>query len=379
MSDNELSPPNDDNSDFSDLSDVDEEQVLEDDVAQDLIRDLQSQKRSKPEGSQAPKKKVRRVRDDDRELSARGLRDEDEGDYAPVMGTQEGLRGIHAKMDAALRGNKTSRRKKDEHDLEQIQDELIDNLRRRMTDAARQDAEAVEKGEIAANKLSLLPEVRDVLLRSNYAVAILDNNLLDAVRLWLEPLPDRSLPAYEIQKTLLSAVQNLPISTDHLSASGLGKIMVFYQRSKKVEPALKKIAESLIGEWTRPIMKKSDNYRNKQIETTDFDVNKFLNNYALNKNKLTAAAESEQKTLYQESAERRKRAAAPTARSTAYKIAPKVDLSSLRSNKPNEIGSGALKGETYRNINSRLQSLGGRKKTTKKGGVSIEGRGVKLA
>ena len=40
----------------------------------------------------------------------------------------------------------------------------------------------------------------DILARADLAIPILDNNLLEAVRLWLEPLPDASMPAYQIQK-----------------------------------------------------------------------------------------------------------------------------------------------------------------------------------
>lgn len=39
--------------------------------------------------------------------------------------------------------------------------------------------------------------------------AILDNQLLDMVRLWLEPLPDRSLPSLDIQNELLDALDKV--------------------------------------------------------------------------------------------------------------------------------------------------------------------------
>jgi hypothetical protein len=35
--------------------------------------------------------------------------------------------------------------------------------------------------------------------RSSLAQSVLDNNLLEGVRRWLEPLPDKSLPALSIQ------------------------------------------------------------------------------------------------------------------------------------------------------------------------------------
>lgn len=38
---------------------------------------------------------------------------------------------------------------------------------------------------------------------------ILDNQLLDAIRVWLEPLPDRSLPSLDIQSQMLDALDSV--------------------------------------------------------------------------------------------------------------------------------------------------------------------------
>lgn len=363
MSDNDLVDPSLAN-DYSDLLEVDEEQMLDEDAAQQVVANLSSHRRAAPAGG-APAKKLKRRRPTAPVPAAANEVTEFDDLPTSTLKRRELHDDINARMDAALKSKGTRRKKQNEHDLEQIQDEVVENLRRRMTEAARADAEAVENNEIATHKLEMLPDVKNVLVRLTYAVAILDNNLLDAVRLWLEPLPDRSLPAYAVQATLLEAVQNLPITTDHLLALGLGKIMIFYLRLKKVEPALKRIAEKLIAEWTRPIMKKLDNYRNKQIQSVDFDMNRFLRTVS----KLRGV--DEPKTLYQELADRRKRAAAPTARALAYKIAPRVDPLAFRHT---GVDPGA-KSDAYRAINQRLAAS--RKKAgTKKGGVSIEGRGL---
>ena len=133
------------------------------------------------------------------------------------------------------------------------------------------------QGQIATEKLKLLKEVSDILARADLAIPILDNNLLEAVRLWLEPLPDASMPAYQIQKELIHALETLPIKTDHLVASGIGKVLVFYQRSKRTEPLLKKIVDRLIGDWTRPILNKSDSYKDRTVQFHEYNRNKFTN------------------------------------------------------------------------------------------------------
>lgn len=71
--------------------------------------------------------------------------------------------------------------------------------------------------------------------------------MLESVRLWLEPLPDASLPAYSIQKEMFAALEELPIKTVHLRESGIGKVVLFYQQSRKPQVSIKHIAEKLVG------------------------------------------------------------------------------------------------------------------------------------
>ncbi|KAK6456031.1 uncharacterized protein RJT20DRAFT_127795 [Scheffersomyces xylosifermentans] len=275
---------------------------------------------------------------------------------------------LEEKMDQAIKTKSTRRRKADEDDLERMQDDKIDYLKDQMIKAANSDVEKNSQGQIATEKLKLLREVTDILSRADLAISILDNNLLEAVRLWLEPLPDASMPAYQIQKELIGSLETLPIKTDHLVASGIGKVLVFYQRSKRTEPTLKKIVDRLIGDWTRPILNKSDSYKDRTIQFGEYNKNRFTNQLASAKSNKPKEA----RTLYEENAERRKRAAIPSARTAAYKIAPRVDASLLR----RQAGRGGGYDERFRRINQKLTSMSVKKKTSKKGGPSIEGRNL---
>lgn len=279
---------------------------------------------------------------------------------------------LEEKMDRAIKAKTTRRRKADEDDLERMQDDRIDALKDKMIKAANLDVEKNSEGQIATEKLKLLKEVSDVLSKADLAISILDNNLLEAVRLWLEPLPDASMPAYQIQKELINALTTLPIKTDHLVASGIGKVLVFYQRSKRTEPNLRKIVDRLIGDWTRPILNKSDSYKDRTIQFHEYNKTKFSN-------QLSSARRhrpKESKTLYEESAERRKRAAIPSARTTAYKIAPKVDTDSLR--RQMYRNNNGANDERFRRLNQKLTLMNIKKKANKKNGPSIEGRNLAL-
>ncbi|KAG7195935.1 Transcription factor iws1 [Scheffersomyces spartinae] len=290
----------------------------------------------------------------------------EEDQYANEDPESRKRRLLEEKMDQAMKSKTTRRRKADEDDLERMQDDRIDSLKDKMIRAANVDVEKNSQGQIATEKLKMLKEVMNVLSKADLAISILDNNLLEAVRLWLEPLPDALMPAYQIQMELVQSLTALPIKTDHLVASGIGKVLVFYQRSKRTEPNLKRIVDRLISDWTRPILNKSDSYKDRTIRFHDYNKNKYANQL-LSQRKRNKLKES--KTLYEESAERRNRAAIPAARTTAYRIAPKVNIDMLAKQRSTGMD------ERFKKINQKMTMLKV-KKSAKKSGPSIEGRNL---
>lgn len=193
-------------------------------------------------------------------------------------------------------------------------DEEIASLRNRMSEAAELDVEARSQKppRPAMHKLRLLPEVTALLNRNNRDVesAIVDpeNNLLESVRFFLEPLSDGSLPAYNIQRELFASLAKLPIDKESLISSGIGKVVLFYTKSKKPELSIKRQAERLLGEWTRPILKRSDDYRKRVLETVDYDPTRLPLRNAPNglSSQLLSAADT--------AAQARERALAPPVR-----------------------------------------------------------------
>ncbi|KAI9813982.1 MAG: Transcription factor iws1 [Pycnora praestabilis] len=232
-------------------------------------------------------------------------------------------RALDRAMDEALRNPNKRRRKPDGIDLESMADAEIDDVRRRMAEAAKADTDARDSGKPAMHKLKMLPEVVALLNRNTLQHSLVDPdvNLLEAVRFFLEPLNDGSLPAYNIQRDLLAALSRLPINKDSLVASGIGKVMVFYTKSKRPELGIKRQAEKLVNEWTRPILKRSDDYRKREYPELVYDASKL-------------PIRASQASLSQETpAQARERAYAPPVRNanrarvengnTSYTIVPK--------------------------------------------------------
>lgn len=192
----------------------------------------------------------------------------------PVPLTEEDQKEfeLDAIINAATKGSKR-RKKQDDIDLEQAFDEEIAALKIRMEQACEADNTARERGEPAIHKLKMLPEVVSLLNRNTVQDSIVDpdTNFLQAVKFFLEPLSDGSLPAYNIQRDLFNALARLPIEKEALLSSGIGKVVLYYTKTKRPEIGIKRIAERLLGEWSRPILKRSDDYKKRKIEQVDYD------------------------------------------------------------------------------------------------------------
>lgn len=299
-----------------------------------------SGKKKKREGRRDKPKKSRKRRgeDGDEVSGAEGITTERrarrstkkaeplEEDWDSLTPDERRRKALDAKMDEALKGGRKKSRKQQGIDLEAQADAEIEDMRRRMTEAAQADNEGRERGEPAIHKLKLLPEVVALLNRNNLQNNLVDPdiNLLQAVRFFLEPLNDGSMPAYNIQRELFTVLAKLPITKDSLVASGIGKVINFYTKTNRAESSIKRQAEKLIGEWTRPILKRTDDYRKKEVAEANYDPLRLPD-------RTTSKAAASQ----QAAAERRAKALAPPSfmnrarqegQLRTYTVAPKSNV-----------------------------------------------------
>lgn len=220
-----------------------------------------------------------------------------------------------------------------------------------MEEAADKDFDAIKEKKPATNKLAMLPTVEAILAKSSLHEVILDNLLLMTLRRWLEPLPDRSLPAYSIQRTILAALQKLPITKEHLAESGIGKIIIFYRNSPRVEQSVRRMADSLWVEWSRPILRKSANFRDRQVATAAYDASMQL------------------PVLKQAGGPDPKRTVVPQIIRSTFDIAPRttLDLSNVSASR----GVKAENSDMFKRLRQKVQNK--TTKTRKEPTVSIQG------
>ncbi|EJD49608.1 hypothetical protein AURDEDRAFT_100530 [Auricularia subglabra TFB-10046 SS5] len=183
---------------------------------------------------------------------------------------------LDMQIEAILKGKKTNRPKKrknsDEDILDRIADDEVIRLKDEMNAAVEADIAANKDKLPGTAKLRMLPQVMEVLQKTSLVQAIIDNNLLECVRRWLEPLPDKSLPALNIQTAFFDILGKMDIDTNTLKESRLGRIVLFYTRCKRVTTKIRRQAEDLVAAWSRPIIKRSASYRDRHVPTVDLDA-----------------------------------------------------------------------------------------------------------
>ncbi|KAI9092150.1 hypothetical protein DFS34DRAFT_311439 [Phlyctochytrium arcticum] len=150
-------------------------------------------------------------------------------------------------------------------------DEYMVKMIKDMKDAAFTDLELHNAKRPAVAKLQMLPKVMAQLNREQLFDQWLENNVLEGMKLWLEPLPDASLPSMDIQVQLFGVLERMPIKTGHLRDSLIGRIVNFYSKCSRITPDVQKIAAQLVERWLRPVLNRSSNYRDSSIPTASLD------------------------------------------------------------------------------------------------------------
>ncbi|KAK0519007.1 Transcription factor iws1 [Tilletia horrida] len=196
-----------------------------------------------------------------------------DSDMPPMTEKERRMQDLNKRIDQALKAGKKKRGRKQEDVDDIFFAESVTQLRNEMLDAAVRDEEANLSKGLVIEKLKLLPKVMATLQKTHMQQAITDQNLLSGVRRWLEPLPDHSLPALNIQRSFFSVLEKMPIDYISLKMSGLGKIVMFYSMNTKVDPAIRRSADRLIELWSRPILKKSSSLRDRALNAAEDELN----------------------------------------------------------------------------------------------------------
>ncbi|KAM9359074.1 protein IWS1 homolog isoform 2-T2 [Symphorus nematophorus] len=141
-------------------------------------------------------------------------------------------------------------------------DDVVSAMIAKMNEAAEEDRSLNSQKKPALRKLSLLSQVVMHLKKQDLKETFIDSGVMSAIKEWISPLPDKSLPALRIREELLRILQELPsVSQETLKHSGIGRAVMFLYKHPKESRANKDLALKLINEWSRPIFGLTSNYK----------------------------------------------------------------------------------------------------------------------
>lgn len=143
-------------------------------------------------------------------------------------------------------------------ELDKFDEDVYKTFKLKMLKIVEKDNENNINKMPATNKLLNLNLFIDTLLNLKIQEILLDLNILEVVRRWLEPLPDNSLPNNKIKKGLLEVLKILNVEKSHLTESGIGKIVHFYMISPEETKEIKNLAKEVVHKWINKVIKDED-------------------------------------------------------------------------------------------------------------------------
>uniref|UniRef100_A0A673KM62 Protein IWS1 homolog n=1 Tax=Sinocyclocheilus rhinocerous TaxID=307959 RepID=A0A673KM62_9TELE len=139
-------------------------------------------------------------------------------------------------------------------------DDVVSAMITKMTEAAEEDRTLNSQKKPALKKLMLLPTVVMHLKKQDLKDTFIDSGVMLAIKEWISPLPDKSLPALKIREELLKILQEVSLQ---LLKECL-QIYLYYSLVLCV----------CADEWSRPIFGLSSNYKGmtrEEREQRDLD------------------------------------------------------------------------------------------------------------
>lgn len=153
------------------------------------------------------------------------------------------------------------RRKRRDVDIINDNDDIVMAMITQMKEAAEADQELNKARKAAVKKLLMYPKIMQQLQKADLQQTLLECGILSAMKDWLMPLPDKSLPHLKIRSNFLKVLRSFPpISQDLLKSSGIGKaVMILYRHPKELR-VNKDLAGRIINNWSRPIFGVDDSF-----------------------------------------------------------------------------------------------------------------------
>lgn len=164
-------------------------------------------------------------------------------------------------MQAVMKMKKQKKKIQGFEELREVASEFV----RRMGRAASEDELSIAEKRPGLKKLQMLPEVLEMMAKKDMTRPLLEENVLSAIKRWIQPGSDGALGNVTVRLKLLEAVSKMNgdsgIDKDDLKKSDFGKLVMLLMQHKMETNEIKKLLKTLIEQWSRLIFDKSGDMR----------------------------------------------------------------------------------------------------------------------
>lgn len=159
--------------------------------------------------------------------------------------------------------SRMKRQKVKEKSVEELEQSAIEFVTL-MDTIADTDEKSNSEGKPGVEKLKMMRRVTDTMANTQLMRPLLDYDVLKRVYRWIKPVKGK-LGSVTIRKELLTAVGKMTgengVSPGDLKRSNLGKMTMALYNHPAETKEMKLLLRKLIDQWSRPIFRKSGNYR----------------------------------------------------------------------------------------------------------------------
>lgn len=158
------------------------------------------------------------------------------------------------------KAERKSKRKRSNSDDDDEKQQTVQALIDKVTASVRADRDSNREKRLTIRVLSMLPQVRQNLLRIDLRSSMINGGMLSTLTEMLSPLPDNSLPCLQIREELLKMlVYHLAdVSAEALEQSGLAKAVMYLYKHPRETASNRKLAGTVIDRWAGVIFKKHE-------------------------------------------------------------------------------------------------------------------------
>lgn len=161
------------------------------------------------------------------------------------------------KRESSMPRTKESSRstaKKAALNIEDVEKHCFD-LINEMRELYKKDLNLNLQSKPAHNKIEHVDGICARIVRKDLQEAFLRMGILKELRVWLEPLPDNTLPSQKVKKSILNLLKDLKVTKTDLLNSGIGKIVHFYSKNTREVIEIRKMSLNLIKKWKTMVVR----------------------------------------------------------------------------------------------------------------------------